>query len=70
MSWAEALGMDKPRQRKRSRCVVIPSPERKLLNRRPTGAVCWDGCVGRNAHEWDRDGRCYFCRAERAWEPI
>jgi len=71
MNWSESLGMDKPKQRRRSRCVVTPRPiDGKLLHRRPTSAVCWDGVVGRDKHDYDRDGICVFCSHVRAWEPL
>jgi len=58
----EALGMDKPKTRKRTHCFAIPSPA-PIRCERPPWAVCWDGIVGRDSHTLDKDGRCIFCSA-------
>ena len=65
----EALGMDRVRMRKKSKCPVIPSP--RFMEKRPTWAICWDGIVGRKSHTWDKDGECIFCPAKdpETWEP-
>jgi hypothetical protein len=78
-TWADAdddLGANRPHQKRSSRVRVIPGQtdvgfatgtiHRGLQPPPPVTKVCTDSAgYQRVAHDFDRDGRCYFCDARR-----